>query len=305
VLPSLFIGGTSSFLCPQTTATLYATGATSYTWQPGNFVGTSLLVAPTANTTYTVLGRNGNCYNSAASTLSINPNFTVGLNASTTNLCVGSSATITASGATSYTFNPGFITSNPAVVSPTYNTNYSVTASSNGCTKMQYVLIHVNPHFDITVTASDSFPCANQSITLFNTGAFTYTVNPGGLNGTQVVVTPSTITDYTVTGASSNQCLTDTVISIFTVNCDINGIIKYSADKGFRIYPNPSSSYFIVEADVERFKLDVFNALGSLVYSSDNKTSAKVNVETWSKGVYFVRINSDTGPAQLQKIIVR
>ncbi|MBK7666267.1 MAG: T9SS type A sorting domain-containing protein [Sphingobacteriaceae bacterium] len=37
---------------------LSATGATSYNWNPGSLSGTSVVVSPTINTTYTVVGSN-------------------------------------------------------------------------------------------------------------------------------------------------------------------------------------------------------------------------------------------------------
>lgn len=45
-------------LCSGNSATITATGGTTYTWQPGNLSGASITVSPTATTTYTVSGSN-------------------------------------------------------------------------------------------------------------------------------------------------------------------------------------------------------------------------------------------------------
>lgn len=52
--------------------------------------------------------------------------------ASSTNICIGQSITLTGSGATNYTWTPGGITSSVAVVSPVANTNYVLTATNDG-----------------------------------------------------------------------------------------------------------------------------------------------------------------------------
>lgn len=59
-------------ICPIQPATLTATGAQSYTWQPGNIVGSSITVNPTVPTTYTVYGTGSNgCV--AQNTITVNP----------------------------------------------------------------------------------------------------------------------------------------------------------------------------------------------------------------------------------------
>lgn len=59
-------------VCPIQSTTLTVTGAQSYTWQPGNIVGSSINVNPTAPTTYTVYGTGSNgCI--AQNTITVNP----------------------------------------------------------------------------------------------------------------------------------------------------------------------------------------------------------------------------------------
>jgi len=49
----------SPTICSGVSATLTATGGSSYTWAPGGATGASIVVTPTVNTTYTVTGSNG------------------------------------------------------------------------------------------------------------------------------------------------------------------------------------------------------------------------------------------------------
>jgi len=48
----------SSLICVGQSATITATGANSYTWNPGNLTGSTVIVSPTVTTTYTITGTN-------------------------------------------------------------------------------------------------------------------------------------------------------------------------------------------------------------------------------------------------------
>jgi len=58
VLPTPVISATasSSIICSGLNTTLSASGASLYTWQPGNTSGATQIVSPTSSTTYTVSG---------------------------------------------------------------------------------------------------------------------------------------------------------------------------------------------------------------------------------------------------------
>lgn len=59
VTPSLSVSGSNS-VCLGNTATLTASGASTFTWSTGSN-STSIVVTPTANTTYTLSGSTGTC----------------------------------------------------------------------------------------------------------------------------------------------------------------------------------------------------------------------------------------------------
>jgi len=54
------ISASSNSICLYDSITLSASGAQTYLWQPGNFSATSIIVNPTENTTYSLLGTNEN-----------------------------------------------------------------------------------------------------------------------------------------------------------------------------------------------------------------------------------------------------
>ena len=68
-IPGLSIIATQDTICSGTQTTLFANGATSYTWNPGNFIAPFFPVSPTVTTMYSVTATSGTC--NATATLSI------------------------------------------------------------------------------------------------------------------------------------------------------------------------------------------------------------------------------------------
>ena len=60
-MPNTLATSDHSVLCRGMFANLFGTGASSYTWMPGNITGSNIAVAPAANTVYTLTGANGTC----------------------------------------------------------------------------------------------------------------------------------------------------------------------------------------------------------------------------------------------------
>ena len=134
-LPNVSVGYAT--VCAGETASLTASGAVSYIWNTGAS-GSSLLVAPTVSTTYTVTGTSAeSCVRTATTGVTVTsaPVISVG----SVSVCMGSSASLLATGADLYTWNTG--ASGPALsVSPASTTIYTVTGTLTGCSLS---LIHI------------------------------------------------------------------------------------------------------------------------------------------------------------------
>jgi len=126
-------------ICSGQSATLTASGASSYVWDTGASTNT-IVVSPTSTTNYTVLGASTGCTSTVVASLTVNPLPTVTVNS--LSICIGQTATITANGANTYVWNTGS-TTNPLIVSPTTNTNFTVTGTTNGCTNTAVAIISV------------------------------------------------------------------------------------------------------------------------------------------------------------------
>ena len=212
----------SATICNGLSASLTATGATTYTWSPATGLsattGSSVTANPTTTTTYTVTGTTGACSGSTTTTVTVNPLPTITSPAAT--ICNGASATLTASGASTYTWSPATglsaTTGTSVSSSATSTTTYTITGTDiNGCVSTGTVTLTVNPNPVVVVNSGNI--CAGSSIVLNATGATTYTWSPAtGLSattGASVNASPAATTTYTVTGTSlgCNGTATSTV----------------------------------------------------------------------------------------------
>lgn len=138
----------------------------------------------------------------------VSPNISI---AGTNTVCSGSSATLTASGANTYTWVSGPSTA-ANVISPTVTTTYSVTGTNSlGCvSNMAQQTVSVNTLPSVTVNSGSI--CSGFSFTMTPTGASTYSYSSGS-----AIVSPTTTTSYTVTGTDAVGCSADAVANV-TVN---------------------------------------------------------------------------------------
>jgi PKD repeat protein len=212
-LPTI-IASADAAICQGSSATISASGATSYTWNNGAESAASASVSPATTTTYTVTGTTNGCTNTDQVIVTVNALPTV-IASSDAAICQGISATISASGATSYTWNNGAGSAASASVSPASTTTYTVTGTTNGCTNTDQVIVTVNA-LPTVVASSDATICQGTSATISASGATSYTWNNGAGSAASASVSPATTTTYTVTGATNGCTNTDQVV--VTVN---------------------------------------------------------------------------------------
>ena len=221
VTPTPTISASDQTICIGSAATILASGALTYSWNTGSTLS-SIVVTPTVNTSYTVTGTTAGCSGLKVVNVTVLPLPSLTLTSSSASVCVGSSATITATGASSYTWNTG-ATTNSIIVSPTVTTTYTVSGNNGFCTGSNVKTIFIAPNFNISVqsstislvgpwTASTLNLCQGNTGYLNATGALSYTWNTGATNGA-IMVTPSVTTNYTVTG-SNGSCLSNTTVLV-------------------------------------------------------------------------------------------
>ncbi|MEO8760962.1 MAG: LamG-like jellyroll fold domain-containing protein, partial [Bacteroidia bacterium] len=136
-LPTLTVTVNTATVCAGTMDMISVNGTpTSYTWSTGVNT-TSITPTPTVTSSYTVTGTDGNnCMNMAVATINVNALPTLTITPSDTIICPGAMVTLTANGATTYTWSTSQTTGS-IVATPTANATYSVSGTDgNGCTGM-------------------------------------------------------------------------------------------------------------------------------------------------------------------------
>jgi hypothetical protein len=208
----------SGAICSGNSFTITPSGASTYTYSGG-----SAVVSPTATAAYTVTGTNTvGCNGSAVSNVTVNANPTVNAVSTETNfICVGSSATLTASGASSYVWNTTATTAVIAV-SPTTTTSYTVTGTNAaGCSA-------------VAVISQSVSTCTDIKNSSFNSSNLSFLVYPNPSNGIFNVQLESAAT-IEVTDVLGRVILTDNVnAGTYKLNLgnNVNGVyfVKATVD---------------------------------------------------------------------------
>ena len=211
VLSSINGGGP---ICEGASSTLTISGAPNYQWSTGE-TSSSILVSPTSNTNYSVIGTSSfGCTSSKSTSVTVETISSV----SNKTICLGESTTLSASGgASSYLWSPGTITGSSITVSPTTTTTYTVVGSfsTTGCTSQKSATVTVQPtpgaaNIPLSNFTVNSGEIVNLTVdSCISCDTYNWTTNHGRygpLEGTSVYVVPTNQTTYTVTPRNNNGC---------------------------------------------------------------------------------------------------
>lgn len=170
-------------LCFGDTATLSASGAAVYAWEPSAILSdttqASVQAFPLTTTLVTVVGADVfGCVNADQVLVNVQP-LPVANAGPDTSVCLNNSIQLLATGGTTYLWDadPTLTNGNQAnpTVAPTVATVYAVTVTDAfGCTDRDSVLVRVNALPVALATVSDAQVCAGDSVTLSATGGEQY-----------------------------------------------------------------------------------------------------------------------------------
>ena len=209
----------------------------SYAWTPNTNLASVIGSSVTASNvltpeTYTVTATSSaGCTATATATINVFalPTVSAGIDQS---ICTGSPATLSGSGAVTYTWNNG-VTNNVAF-NPTSNTTYTVTGvDANGCSNVDdmnitmLALPSVNAGIDQAI-------CINASTSVSASGAVTYTWNNNVVDG--VTFSPTSTATYTVVGVGANGCINqDNMVVVVNPLPTVNAGPNYTVCEGQNI----------------------------------------------------------------------
>ena len=229
----------SASICPSAVANLLASGASSYTWNPGGIIGNTYTASPLANTTYTLIGEASSCTAVATPTVFLKsvPVVSVVTNPA---VCSGQSLQLNGSGGGSYFWNgPLTFTSNaqnPLIAQASVGNAgvYSMlVTAANGCTASASTTVLVNAIPTLALVSSTV--CTPQTLSVsVNTGTSSITYTWTGPNSftsslqNNLIVNTATVMSgiYQVTVANTQGCINTGSVNALVVPVPVPTIIS-------------------------------------------------------------------------------
>ena len=105
------------------------------------------------------------------------------------------------------------------------------------------------------------------------------------------IFTPAGIGVYYVTVTDTNGCFDNS----YSIDYSISSIENYSSN--INIFPNPTNGNITIIAENSIQSFALYNTIGNQLLSVDNNenniTETKLDLSTFAKGVYFIKINID------------
>jgi len=227
VFPAVSFSMTTPY-CVGTAITftdLSTNNTTSWTWSVNPSPGVTISSATVKNPaitfnnsgTYTVSLIANNIYGAGTvvtKTITINASPNVLASLSSIAICANQSATLTAGGASTYSWSSGQTTTLISV-SPSANTTYTLTGTDlSGCvsTSVKTLVVNALPTVTATSNPSSAVVCSGGTLGLSGAGANTYSWTSAVVNAAAFI--PVTNTTYTVTGTNTNGCQNTATISV-------------------------------------------------------------------------------------------
>ncbi|HQQ93501.1 MAG TPA: T9SS type A sorting domain-containing protein [Bacteroidia bacterium] len=257
-VPTLSITGSNGVVCSGSTVTLTASGSTSYTWNTGATTPV-IVVSPTANTTYSVVGTTtAVCppYAMLSTTTVALPIVTASTSLGTATVCPGTNVTLTGGGADIYTWSGNALNGVPFPAN-IGNTTYTVTGTSTltGCSNTATAIVPVYPT-PLSITGpSASCQGAPINLTALSPGANGFIWSTGS-QFQSISVNPSVSTVYVVTVTTSDFC-------------SVTGSISVA------ITPTPNVGATATRSYICRGESTTLNATGASTYSWTNLGSGQ------------------------------
>jgi hypothetical protein len=216
--------GADFAVCSGSPATLSGSGAVSYSWD--NSVTDGVPFTPAMTMNYIVTGTDSiGC--TATDTVNVAVNNLPAVNAGPDfSVCSGSSATLSGSGAVSYTWDNSVTDGVP--FTPASAMNYVVTGTdANGCMNTDTIMVGINALPNVNA-GNDTAICSGMPVTLSGSGAVSYSWDNSVTDG--VPISPSLSLDYIVTGTDINGC-----VNTDTIRVDVNGLPNVNAGNNITV----------------------------------------------------------------------
>ncbi len=198
--------GLDQQICQGDSATLIAAGGSTFQWDQGAGTSQQVTVHPNITTVYTVIVSSGASCTGTDQVIVQVLSPPVAFAGPDENICIGGSVTLTASGGSDYVWLPANINAQQITVSPLLNTTYDVIVTdTSGCVATDQVEVIVN-NLPVADAGPDQSICHGTTTTLVASGGNSFLWTPGNDTLQNFVISPDTVTTYTVLVTDSNGC---------------------------------------------------------------------------------------------------
>ena len=285
--------GTTTF-CQGDSVILTSSAGTSYLWNNG--ATTRSITVKTAGSYSVKVTNANNCSaTSAATAVTVNtlPSATISASGSTT-FCQGDSVILTSSAGVSYLWNNGKTTRSITVKTAG---SYSVKVTNgNNCSS-------TSASISVTIRT----PLNNLIITLRNDTLFApyaspakwYNTGNSTSIGNGLFYKCSQTANYYVTGLDTNGCIA-TSNTLF-VNCNLTGIRQNTFEEQIQIYPNPTKKLLNISGSgIEngRYSITLLNLTGQILLQEDITISNRqiektISIEDLANDIYFMSVETE------------
>lgn len=326
-LPFTGIIGMPPVVCtgtPRSVCVSAVCGNATYSWSVpgGTFInsgqGTSCITFTAGNTSgpvsCTINYPGATCPVTYTVMLTVQAPPTVTASASAASVCPGTPVTLTASGASTYSWGPP-VSQSGAVVNYSPAASFTVTVtgvSTAGCSSTNTVTVSTFPQPVAnagppvyTCCGSTSYLGAALGSASGGTPPYTYSWSPttnftgctNCPNPPMMMCGATTPINYTLTVTDFNGCISTSTVTATFNNCRLanpeNDPAVSSVNEGeITVAPNPADGHFTVTfTDAGQHDLEVVNLLGERVYKKSGLTgsSAAIDLSGMPKGVYILK----------------
>lgn len=303
--PTLTVLGNT--ICSGALPNLMASGATNYTWQPGNYVGAAY--QPTLGSqNFSLVGEQNGCLTQIQVPIITAPPIQLNLS-SNSPVCEGDSIKLFASAGLNYQwlgpFGYGSVLQNPiistasVVNSGAYTLNVTDAFGCQDSSSIQMLILN-RPIIGLTGNLTI---CTGESATVTASGGQFYNWSSGGTQPTKVIHSSSGFS-HSLSVTASNGCTSNTIVTL-----KINDCVGVNTVKAIELnaYPIPADKTISIHlASIpQNCTVKVVSSNGELIQINTFKKQdvLLLNTAEWNEGLYFLIIETESGQGTSKVII--
>ncbi|MBX7204655.1 MAG: T9SS type A sorting domain-containing protein [Bacteroidia bacterium] len=206
---------------------------------------------------------------------------------------------------------------NTGIAAGAYKIMYAYTAQA--CTNKDSMLVNVlaADFSSMSVLGNAPFTVnfSNNSSAGFSGFEWNFGDSLSGSNNTSVAFTPSHTYQqqgsYTVKLTAFNQdgnCSTSRTKSSY-INVNPNGVSNAAGKSELLVYPNPSNAGFIrvnwLSSENGNYQIHIYDLTGREVKLMEAYTNSEQLISGFSRGIYLLKVESNSGLTDTKKIVVQ